>query len=207
MDVGVRVSCGLGLVGGAVLYWGQDSAAAQLPADTYRAVGAGRSFTCGLTVTGALRCGGRIVAPPSDGPFAMLAVGDGNACALREDRTLACWGLGGPNDPVDGSDELMISWGQSIPPPGEFVYVAAGSVHSCALREDGEVVCWGAGKTNGDCQGSGSVDTCGMLLSPPGPFVELSLGVTNSCGLRPDHSVSCWGSNTGNRSTPPVGPL
>jgi alpha-tubulin suppressor-like RCC1 family protein len=176
----------------------------QLPAGSYRAVGAGRRFVCGIDVAGALLCRGEIGTPPSDGPFAVLSVGDAHACALREDRTLACWGKGGPDAPTDGSDESMGSWGQAIPPPGEFVFVAAGAVHSCALRADGEAVCWGAGKSSGDCQVS--FDACGMSLPPPGPFVEIAAGLTNTCALRADRSVTCWGSNTGNRSTPPAGP-
>lgn len=204
VDVGVRVSCGL-LPDGSAFCWGQDAAAVQLPNETYLSVGAGRGFACGLTNQYALHCSSGIDAPPSDGPFLALSVSEGHACALRADRTLACWGLGGPDDPTDGSDELGNSWGQAIPPTGEFARVAVGTVHSCALREDGEAVCWGAGKTIGDC--ALDVDGCGMSLPPAGPFIELALGYTHTCGLRPDGSVTCWGSNTGDRSTPPSGVL
>jgi len=203
MDVGVQLGCGIALDGNGTC-WGRNVEMSQLPAGSYRAVGAGRRSVCGIDAAGALLCRGEIRTPPGGGPFAVLSVGDGEACALREDRTLACWGNGGPGEPTDGSDPTKISWGQAIPPPGEFVFVATGAVHSCALRADGEAVCWGAGKSNGDCQAN--VDACGMSLPPPGPFVEIAAGLTNTCALRPDRSVTCWGSNTGNRSTPPPGP-
>jgi alpha-tubulin suppressor-like RCC1 family protein len=135
----------------------------------------------------------------------MLAAGNRHSCALRADRTLACWGVGDADDPSDGSDEYEESWGQAVPPEGEFWYVAVGSIHSCALRPNGEAVCWGAGKTAAACEES--IDACGMSVPPSGAFVALALGYTNTCGIRPDRSIECWGSNTGNRSTPPSGAL
>ncbi len=96
-------------------------------------------------------------------------------------------------------------WGQAIPPAGAFVAVAAGTVHSCAVRVNGDVACRGAGKTNGDC--SASLDACGMSVAPAGPFVEVAVGYTNSCGMLTDGSVACWGSNSNDRSTPPAGPI
>jgi alpha-tubulin suppressor-like RCC1 family protein len=179
-----------------------------LPALSYTHVAVGRQFACALDLDARMHCAGNAGDTPAlalDGTFSSIAAGDSHLCAIRTDRTLACLGVGGPGQPTDGSDAAGVSWGQSQPPSGEFMGVAAGVVHSCALRVDGEAVCFGAGKTNGDCDQN--LDACAMSLPPVGPFSEVAVGYTHSCGLRTDGSVTCWGSNTNGRSTPPSGPL
>jgi alpha-tubulin suppressor-like RCC1 family protein len=195
-----------GLQSGELSCWGAAALDLALPSSTtYRAVESGIDFSCGIDRLGDLLCKGQIDPPPTDGPFVALAAGGRHACALRDDRTLACWGLGDADDPDDGTDPRGQSWGQAVPPPGEFVYVASGNTFSCALRANGDITCWGQGSIDGGCLNGGR-DNCGTLLAPPGPFVELGLGSTYGCGLRPDNSVSCWGGSS-ERSSPPPGPL
>lgn len=62
----------------------------------------------------------------------------------------------------------------------EFVSVSAGRTHSCGLRPDGTVECWGY-------EWGGTV--------PDGTFTEITSGSWHSCGIRPDSSVLCWGDN------------
>ena len=62
-------------------------------------------------------------------------------------------------------------------------YVVAGADHSCALREDGTVACWGR-------------DHYGQATPPSGTFKMLSAGASFTCGIRPDDTIDCWGSST-----------
>ncbi|MEI9936381.1 MAG: RCC1 domain-containing protein [Pseudomonadota bacterium] len=55
-------------------------------------------------------------------------------------------GLGVNPCPDGGAD-----FGESVPPSGTFTQVSAGLHHSCGVRTDGTVACWGAGTSNGDC--------------------------------------------------------
>jgi hypothetical protein len=80
--------------------------------------------------------------------------------------------------------------------------LAVGTYHSCGILTSGDVTCWGAGKTKGDC--AASLDGCGQAVPQQGPFVDLALGLSNTCGLLATGKVRCWGSNTGDRSTPPA---
>ena len=73
------------------------------------------------------------------------------------------------------------------------VSISAGSGHTCGLRADGSVICWG----NNDQ---------GQTTPPPGAiFTSLSAGSGHTCGLRADGSVLCWGRNESGESTPPAG--
>ena len=76
------------------------------------------------------------------------------------------------------------------PPGGEFASVSAGNNHTCGLRVDGSVACWGH-------------DEYGQSTPPSGEFASVISGVDYTCGLRVDGTVTCWGSNwTGWSSLP-----
>lgn len=147
---------------------------------------------------------------PPQGRFLSLDSGDAHFCALAEDNTVTCWGAGsvGPDEPPlqDGICLLagsVVKQGQNQAPAGTFIQVSAGTIHSCGVRTDGTVACWGAGTTNTDCEPNVLV-SCGQSLPPPdSDFVQVAAGNSNTCGLKNSGKVVCWGADTGGRSTPP----
>lgn len=70
--------------------------------------------------------------------------------------------------------------------------VAAGQYHTCALRTDSTVACWGE-------------NWSGESTPPAGAFTALALGGFNSCGLRTNQRIACWGSDFVGKSGPPAG--
>ena len=62
----------------------------------------------------------------------------------------------------------------------DFTNVSVGSEHSCGLRSDGTILCWGNG-WNGETE------------APEGTFTAVSAGEGYTCGIRSDGSVACWG--------------
>ena len=77
-------------------------------------------------------------------------------------------------------------------PAGSFTQVAAGRDHSCGLRSDGSVVCWG-------------YNNHGQATPPSGSFTQVAAGRDHSCGVRSDGSVVCWGADYDGQATPPSG--
>jgi len=63
-----------------------------------------------------------------------------------------------------------------------FRQVSAGGGHTCGVRSDDAVVCWGR-------------NDHGQATPPEGQFERVSAGSQHTCGLKVDGSVVCWGSN------------
>ena len=82
------------------------------------------------------------------------------------------------------------------PEPVSFVSVGAGHAHTCGVKADGSVICWGSYRVGA------FGNSTGRPKPPPGSFVSVGAGDYHNCGLKPDSSVECWGSNILGRSAP-----
>ncbi|MDE0168829.1 MAG: S8 family serine peptidase [bacterium] len=107
--------------------------------------------------------------------------------------------------------------------------ISAGWVHSCGVRTDGTVECWGnnaegqatapagsftqvsaAAQHSCGVRTDGTVEcwtrnVLGRATAPAGSFTQVSAAVQHSCGLRTDQSVECWGNNRSGQTTAPSG--
>ena len=72
---------------------------------------------------------------------------------------------------------------------GEFASVSAGGTHSCGVRRDGSVECWGSNE-------DGYGNFVGQATPPSREFSSVSAGGGHSCGVERDGSVACWGAQT-----------
>lgn len=132
--------------------------------------------------------------------FSDVSAGQGHTCAIAIDGTLSCWGrntggeLGlGPGMPVQIRRPVDV-------PGGRFRSVVAGQSHTCAIRVDGDVLCWGqdhdadghAGPAG--LAGSGTHDVP-ELVDDRGDWDVLSTDTFHTCGVRTDGTLWCWGRN------------
>jgi alpha-tubulin suppressor-like RCC1 family protein len=70
--------------------------------------------------------------------------------------------------------------------------ISAGASHSCAIKSDGTLACWGD-------------NTYGQSTPPSGVFTQISAGSYHTCGLKTDGTLACWGRNIEGQSTPAAG--
>ena len=118
-----------------------------------------------------------------------MAAGGGHTCALRVTGTLRCWGEDSSGQ-VSDAPRYTVSWYWHW---GhwhvhrhwlKYLAVASGSAHSCAIREDGTLVCWGD-------------DSHGQLDEvPEGEFTAVSAGGSHTCAIREDGTLACWGDDS-----------
>ncbi len=185
--------------------------------ERFRAISVGTQFACGLRESDAsILCWGSpgtegcVWAPISGqldapgGEFIGLSSHQFASCALDAGGTIQCWGAGDAmDDPAAEHCDSRINFGQSVPPDETFRSVVVGANHSCGVREDGSVACWGAGTdAASDCPDGFE---CGQSLTPSGAFMQVAVGGLHTCAMREDRTVSCWGwdGDGDGRTTPP----
>ena len=83
-------------------------------------------------------------------------------------------------------------------PGGRYTAVSAGSLHTCGLRTDGTITCWGGNVDGGD-------NYWGQAIAPDGRYTAVSAGGLHSCGLRTDGTITCWGWDKEGQTTVPDG--
>ena len=70
--------------------------------------------------------------------------------------------------------------------------MTAGSGHSCGLRTNATIACWGDWRD-------------GRLDAPDGTFTAISTAGNHSCALRTNATIACWGANKSGQTDAPAG--
>jgi alpha-tubulin suppressor-like RCC1 family protein len=136
-----------------------------------------------------------------------IAVGNGDACAVRQDGTVRCWGGGQDGQLGNGTGD---GGGPLVPVPvtvsgvANAKAVAVGAYYACALLADGTVECWGDNE-NGTL-GNGTTVSSNVPVPVQGlsNVVAISTGIEHACAVLGDGTVKCWGlDNYGGLGSPP----
>ncbi|MDC0667597.1 EGF domain-containing protein [Nannocystis radixulma] len=146
-----------------------------------------------------------------DGVVAVaLSAREVHTCAALDDGEVKCWGInaGGQlglgdtdnrgDDPGEMGDALPFV---DLGARAHAVDVSVGTVHSCALLQDGGVKCWGTnyggqlglGDTAARGDGPGEMGDALPLVALGGPAAVLSAGQLHTCVRLDSDAVKCWG--------------
>lgn len=159
---GAGHACALTAADGTAVCWG-DSRYGQsdAPAGQFTSLSAGFAHTCALRPDGTAACWGTDNIGQSTPPptvFTEIVAGEWHTCGLRPDGNAECWGnhrgtIELWQKPGIRGDEFITPWAVGLtvawsdarpaPPPGPYTTLAAGNFHTCAIRTDRSVDCWG----------------------------------------------------------------
>lgn len=88
-----------------------------------------------------------------------------------------------PAAPIDAAPEI-----------GHWTAVAAGEAHTCAVRDDSSLWCWGRNDANQIAAGSGTLEA-DTPFTIPGAWQTVATSFDTTCGIQTDGSLWCWGRN------------
>ena len=172
--------------------------------------GAGQNATCAIR-GGSLYCWGQnyygtlgignttsTSAPTRVGNAAdwtVVEVGYAHACGIRG-GALHCWGRSDEGQVGHGS-----TWGSYETTPVQigtetnWVRVALGGYHSCAIKSDGTLWCWGRNEKGQLGDGTLTQRRAPVRVGTESDWVEVVAGFAFTCGRRAGGTLHCWGDN------------
>lgn len=129
--------------------------------------------------------------------FLDVAAGADHTCAVRDDGAAFCVGSCRFGQLGDGRDPLRECAGTTpitqVLGDG-YAQIAAFDYHTCAVRDDGNVLCWGRGDVGQT--GSGVERHADPRLAlGNGRWIEVVAGDTFTCARDLDGATFCWGAN------------
>jgi alpha-tubulin suppressor-like RCC1 family protein len=132
--------------------------------------------------------------------YSRLAVGYLHSCGIKVDGSLYCWGDNG-----DGQLGLGdLGWATERTTPTQvdsatdWTTIALGFLHSCGLKADSSLHCWGRNEYAQLGLGDSGIGTARATPTQVGvatDWTTLALGNNHSCGLKANGSLHCWGRN------------
>ena len=163
----------------------------------------GDSGACFLDEGGALYCVGRFARTAAgvdptewvamdDGEYSRLTVSQANACALRVDGALMCWGEPDYVGQADATEHVVTP--TQVGSDVDWTAIAADEFRTCGLRA-GELYCWGWGYW--DAADAWELRKAPTRVGDGGDWVELWGANARICVRDAAHQLACEGENGG----------
>jgi alpha-tubulin suppressor-like RCC1 family protein len=179
------------------------------------AIATGFYHTCALKIDGKVYCWGyndegqigsgtlnAIYSSPTQVPLmnaiSAIATGSTHSCAVDFNGNAYCWGSGAYGQLGNGSSGATVF---SIAPVPVTVQsgiksMTAGAGHTCAIKTNNEVVCWGANGAGQLGNGTNVDSKMSVAVNNLGPVTAISAGGAHTCALKVNGDIACWGDNT-----------
>jgi alpha-tubulin suppressor-like RCC1 family protein len=187
----------------------------------------GAAHTCALRTDGTVACwgddtdgelgrGGSAAQNPAAAPAALTSVGAVTAgahhtCAALASSGLAyCWGRNdagqlGASSPATASMPQPVLRANGTQLDG-VVALAAGATHTCAVRSDATLWCWGSNASGELGDGTTAPSAAPVEVNALAQVAAARAGSSFTCALLPGGGVSCWGANASGQSGAPASP-
>ena len=131
--------------------------------------------------------------------FTAVSTGTGSihACAIRaNDSRVLCWGANYRGAVGDGSYENTIYVPTLTTDTSAYKAISAGSDHTCAIRNDSRLLCWGSNEYGQLGDGTITHRHEPTLINDTSGFSAVTAGSSHTCAIRANDSrVLCWGDN------------
>jgi alpha-tubulin suppressor-like RCC1 family protein len=138
---------------------------------------------------------------------ATFVVAESNTtCALLGDKRLFCWGENtegqlGLGDGYPGENHfepIEVASLTDAGPPSDYAAVDTGQGHVCAVRDPGELYCWGRNTGSQLGQGPGAP---GQIREPTrvggsANWLFVQAGQDSGCAINDADELYCWGNNS-----------
>ncbi len=126
-----------------------------------------------------------------------IAAGLAHTCALRSNGTVVCWGTDGEGELGDnrGPNPAGILSVVAVSGLTNVIAIAAGTYHTCALRSDTSVACWGYNGSGELGDGSTANRYVPVVVQGLSSVVMITGGFRHACATKVDGTAYCWGSN------------
>jgi alpha-tubulin suppressor-like RCC1 family protein len=126
------------------------------------------------------------------------SLGSVHTCALKTDGSLWCWGGGSSGQIGNGATTSVNPTPVQVTTLGTVVrQVAAGGAHTCAVKTDGTLWCWGYNKYGqvGDGTTNSPITMPVQVQALGNSVLEVRAGAEFTCAKLADRTVKCWGNN------------
>ncbi|MBL8784264.1 MAG: hypothetical protein JNJ59_05125, partial [Deltaproteobacteria bacterium] len=165
--------------------------------------GDGTLYCWGWDVSGGVGVGGtaNVLRPMKvNGVFQSLAASFfQHTCATKSDGTAWCWGYNtsysalGDGTTTNRPRPVLVAGGATN---WTDVPIHNGYHHSCALRADGSLYCWGRSYLGALGNGSTATQSSPIVVTGGNVWAKATLGQYFTCGIRTNGTSWCWGRNT-----------
>ncbi len=124
-----------------------------------------------------------------------VSLGDQAVCGLKADQSMLCWGGNFYGQLGNGSIGGNLAAPERIGTATNWLAASAGSDHTCALKKNGSLYCWGYNYYGELGTGNNSYKDKPARVGKKLYWRSLDSGDFFSCALKANHSLWCWGKN------------
>lgn len=135
------------------------------------------------------------VAIGTDQDWTAVDTGQGDTCGLRGSGDLYCWGRNTSAQLGLGDGALQQTRAPTLVGTTTYRRIQAGQDHSCGIRNDGALDCWGQNQFGNLGTGDRAAHSSAIQIGTKQDWQAISLDTFHSCAIDLAQHLYCWGRN------------